>query len=35
MTLDEIINGKAGVFTGLVPIVRTYLAEVNADLRAR
>lgn len=35
MSLDTIINGKEGVFTGLIPIVRTYLAEINADLRAR
>lgn len=34
MSLDDIINGKPGVFIGLIPIVRTYLAEINADPRA-
>jgi glutamate--cysteine ligase catalytic subunit len=28
MTIDEIINGKPGVFEGLVPLVKLYLKQV-------
>ncbi|XP_043287771.1 glutamate--cysteine ligase catalytic subunit [Venturia canescens] len=30
-TVDEIINGKEGVFPGLVPLVNSYLASMNGD----
>ena len=30
-TVDEIINGKEGVFPGLIPLVNSYLASMNGD----
>lgn len=30
-TINEIINGKNGVFPGLVPLVNSYLANMNVD----
>ncbi|XP_059487754.1 glutamate--cysteine ligase [Neocloeon triangulifer] len=31
MTLDEIINGKEGVFPGLIPLVHSYLSSMDVD----
>ncbi|KYM80075.1 Glutamate--cysteine ligase catalytic subunit, partial [Atta colombica] len=30
-TINEIINGKNGIFPGLVPLVNSYLANMNVD----
>ncbi|KAF7998291.1 hypothetical protein HCN44_009689 [Aphidius gifuensis] len=30
-TINEIINGKDGVFVGLIPLVNSYLASMNVD----
>ncbi|XP_015119215.1 glutamate--cysteine ligase catalytic subunit [Diachasma alloeum] len=30
-TINEIINGKEGVFVGLIPLVNSYLASMNVD----
>ncbi|SPO06726.1 related to gamma-glutamylcysteine synthetase [Cephalotrichum gorgonifer] len=35
MTINEIMNGSAGGFPGLVPIVESYLDSVNVDIRTR
>ncbi|KAG5344027.1 GSH1 ligase, partial [Acromyrmex charruanus] len=31
LTINEIINGKNGIFPGLVPLVNSYLANMNVD----
>ena len=35
MTIDEIINGQADGFPGLVPLVESYLNSVNVDVETR
>ncbi|CAO3685086.1 unnamed protein product [Umbelopsis vinacea] len=35
MTMDEIINGKTGGFTGLIPLINSYLNSVNVDIETR
>lgn len=35
MTVDEIINGKAGGFPGLIPLVESYLDSLNVDVETR
>lgn len=32
MTINEIINGKAGEFPGLVPLIRTFLSSMDVDV---
>ncbi|VVC95437.1 unnamed protein product [Leptidea sinapis] len=31
MSLDEIVNGKDGVFPGLIPLIETYLSGMDVD----
>ncbi|KAL0895616.1 hypothetical protein ABMA27_011707 [Loxostege sticticalis] len=31
MTIDEIVNGKAGVFPGLIPLIESYLSGMDVD----
>ncbi|CAH2068772.1 unnamed protein product, partial [Iphiclides podalirius] len=31
MTIDEIVNGKEGVFPGLVPLIESYLSGMDVD----
>ncbi|XP_073945249.1 glutamate--cysteine ligase [Choristoneura fumiferana] len=31
MTVDEIVNGKVGVFPGLVPLIESYLSGMDVD----
>ena len=35
MTVDEIINGQADGFPGLIPLVESYLNSVNVDVETR
>lgn len=35
MTIDEIINGKADGFPGLIPLVESYLNSLNIDVETR
>lgn len=35
MTIDEIINGQADGFPGLIPLVESYLNSVNVDVETR
>ncbi|KAG2182750.1 hypothetical protein INT44_005730 [Umbelopsis vinacea] len=35
MSIDEIINGKSGGFTGLIPLINSYLNSVNVDIETR
>ena len=35
MTIDEIINGQANGFPGLIPLVESYLNSVNVDVETR
>jgi glutamate--cysteine ligase catalytic subunit len=35
MTLDEIINGREGGFSGLVPLIELYLNALNIDVASR
>ncbi|XP_048863260.1 glutamate--cysteine ligase catalytic subunit [Brienomyrus brachyistius] len=35
MTIDEIINGKEGVFQGLIPILNCYLENMEVDVDTR
>ncbi|KAH8552130.1 glutamate-cysteine ligase-domain-containing protein [Umbelopsis sp. PMI_123] len=35
MSIDEIINGKSGGFTGLIPMINSYLNSVNVDIETR
>lgn len=35
MTINEIINGTAGGYPGLIPIVESYLDSVNVDIKTR
>ncbi|GAB5592020.1 glutamate--cysteine ligase [Umbelopsis nana] len=35
MSIDEIINGKPGGFTGLIPLINSYLNSVNVDIETR
>ena len=35
MTIDEIVNGQADGFPGLIPLVESYLNSVNVDVETR
>ncbi|PHH67539.1 hypothetical protein CDD80_762 [Ophiocordyceps camponoti-rufipedis] len=35
MTIDEIVNGSASGFPGLIPLVESYLDSVNVDVETR
>ena len=35
MTIDEVINGQADGFPGLIPLVESYLNSVNVDVETR
>uniref|UniRef100_S4R6I2 Glutamate--cysteine ligase n=1 Tax=Petromyzon marinus TaxID=7757 RepID=S4R6I2_PETMA len=35
MSIDTIINGKVGVFQGLVPIVNSFLEDMEVDVETR
>ncbi|KAG9576038.1 GCS-domain-containing protein, partial [Aureobasidium melanogenum] len=35
MTVDEIMNGKADSFPGLIPLVERYLSSINVDVEIR
>ncbi|KAI0220754.1 glutamate--cysteine ligase [Massospora cicadina] len=32
LSIDEIINGKSGVFVGLIPVIYSYLSLINVDV---
>ncbi|KAJ9064111.1 glutamate--cysteine ligase [Entomophthora muscae] len=32
LSIDEIINGKPGVFIGLIPVINSYLCLINVDV---
>jgi glutamate--cysteine ligase catalytic subunit len=35
MTIDEVVNGRAGGFPGLLPLVDSYLDSLNVDVQTR
>jgi len=35
MSIDEIINGKEDTFPGLIPLIESYLDEMNVDIVTR
>eukprot|EP00050_Salpingoeca_kvevrii_P011264 m.13992 g.13992 ORF g.13992 m.13992 type:complete len:653 (-) comp3341_c0_seq1:2547-4505(-) len=35
MSINTIINGKEGVFVGLVPLIKIYVRNINPDLKTR